>query len=131
MVVQPVNGQGIMTDRLIGLTCVISLLLALDGSVRAAPCVEPPTGGSTAPVLSPPISSVVVGTGRLQFYSAPNAQCALKGVFIIPNDEVVTYAETKDGWSSVMYLNPRTGNDVSGWVRSERLKPTGSLGPKQ
>ena len=82
-------------------------------------------------MFSPPVSSVVIGTGRLQFYSAPNAQCALKGVFIIPNDSVTTYAETKDGWSSVMYLNPRTGNDVSGSVRSDRLKATGTLGPKQ
>jgi len=29
-----------------------------------------------------------------------------------------------------MYVNPRTGNDVSGWVRSARLKETGTMGPK-
>jgi hypothetical protein len=38
---------------------------------------------------------------------------------------------TRSGWSSVMYVNPRTGVDVSGWVRSERLKATGTMGPKQ
>jgi len=120
-----------MRSGLIALTCGIGLLPAIVGPVQAAPCSEPETGGSAAPMFSPPVNSVVIGTGRLQFYSAPSTQCAVKGVFIIPNDQVVTYAETKDGWSSVMYVNPRTGNDVSGWVRSERLKATGTLGPRQ
>lgn len=120
-----------MTARLIVFACGVALLLAATGRVTAAPCIEPPTGGSAAPLFSPPVGSVVIGTGRLQFYSAPSRQCALKGVFVIPHDQVVTYAETTDGWSSVMYVNPHTGNDVSGWVRSERLKATGTLGPKQ
>jgi hypothetical protein len=55
----------------------------------------------------------------------------MSGVFVIPKDELVAYAETDDGWSSVMYVNPRTGNTVSGWVRSARLKQTGTVGPKQ
>jgi hypothetical protein len=29
-----------------------------------------------------------------------------------------------------MYLNPKTGDNVSGWVRSFRLKETGTMGPK-
>ncbi len=37
---------------------------------------------------------------------------------------------TSDGWSQVMYA-PGTGDDVSGWVRSDRLKETGTVGPKQ
>jgi len=120
-----------MIGRLIYVTCGIVLLLAVAGPIQASPCTEPATGGSTAPIFSPPVSSVVVGRGRLQFYSAPSRQCALQGVFIIPKDQVVTYAETEDGWSSVMYFNPRSGDDVSGWVRSERLKITGTVGPKQ
>jgi hypothetical protein len=55
----------------------------------------------------------------------------MSGVFVIPKDELVAYAMTSDGWWSVMYLNPRTGDDVSGWVRSDRLKQTGTMGPKQ
>jgi hypothetical protein len=30
-----------------------------------------------------------------------------------------------------MHINPKIGNDVSGWVRSGRLKQTGPMGPKQ
>jgi len=30
-----------------------------------------------------------------------------------------------------MYNNPRTNNDVSGWVRTDRLRVTGTMGPKQ
>jgi hypothetical protein len=52
-------------------------------------------------------------------------------VFVIPRDELIAYAETGDGWSSVMYMNPKTGDSVSGWVRSARLKLTGTVGPKQ
>ncbi|MGN1285960.1 MAG: hypothetical protein ACI4XG_05165, partial [Bradyrhizobium sp.] len=60
-----------------------------------------------------------------------NLHCPISGVFVIPNDELVAYAQTNDGWSSVMYFHPGTGNDVSGWVRSARLKATGTVGPKQ
>lgn len=94
-------------------------------------CKEPETGTKEVPVFSPPLSNVVIGTGRLQFYSAPDAHCPMNGVFVIPKDALVSYAQTNDGWSSVMYVNPKSGNDVSGWVRSARLKETGTVGPKQ
>ncbi len=107
------------------LTCIIcgaTLLFLSGGSARAASCKEPETGTKDVPIFSPP---------RLQFYSAPDFRCAMNGVFVIPRDELVSYAETSDEWTSVMYVNPRTGKDVSGWVRSERLKQTGTMGPKQ
>jgi len=94
-------------------------------------CKEPKTGTNKVPIFSPPLANVVTGTGRLQFYSAPNFSCLMDGVFVIPKDELVAYAQSDDGWSQVMYINPRTGNDVSSWVRSERLKVTGAMGPKQ
>jgi hypothetical protein len=100
----------------------------LVSSAAFAGCKEPETGTKTIPVLSPRLSAVVIGTGRLQFHSAPNANCAMAGVFIIPKDEVIAYAQSDDGWSSVMYFNPKTGNDVQGWVRSSRLKTTGTVG---
>jgi hypothetical protein len=93
-----------------------------------ADCREPATGTKDVPVFSPPLSEVVTGKGRLQFYSAPDADCAMRGVFVIPKDEVIVYAQSSDGWSSVMYLNPKTGNSVSGWVKSSRLKETGAVG---
>ena len=54
----------------------------------------------------------------------------MKGVFVIPKDQLITYAQSGE-WSSVMYSNPKTGNTVSGWVKSSRLKKTGTVGPRQ
>jgi hypothetical protein len=106
---------------------LVALILSVSSPAFAG-CKEPETGTKNIPVLSPRLSAVVIGTGRLQFYSAPNANCAMAGVFIIPKDEVIAYARSDDGWSSVMYFNPKTGNDVQGWVRSSRLKATGTVG---
>jgi hypothetical protein len=114
------------------IVCSAAILSLVGGSaVAETSCKEPEIGTKQAPMLSPPIAHVVTGTGRLQFYSAPNQNCPMNGIFVIPRDELVAYAQTDDGWSSVMYINPRTGNDVSGWVRSERLKATGTVGPRQ
>jgi len=96
-----------------------------------ADCKEPETGTDSVPIFSPPLGEVVVGTGRLQFYSAPNLNCAMTGVFVIPKDALIAYAQSDNGWSSVMYSNPRTGDTVMGWVRSSRLKETGTMGPSQ
>ena len=38
-------------------------------------CKEPATGTSNVPIFSSPLANVVTGTGRLQFYSAPNGPC--------------------------------------------------------
>ena len=107
------------------------LLVPFGAFARTGECTEPKTGTKDVPIFSPPLANIVTGTGRLQFYSAPNERCALAGIFVIPKDKLVAYAQTDDGWTSVMYVNPRTGNDISGWVRSARLKQTGTMGPKQ
>jgi hypothetical protein len=79
--------------------------------------------------LNPPASNKVIGEGRLYFYTAPNNGCRSKDIFVVPGDELITYTEFK-GWYSVMYVNPKTGKDYDGWVRSERLKMTGTIRPK-
>jgi hypothetical protein len=110
-----------------------AVLLTFAGvSAQAAPagCKEPATGTDSVPVISPPLANVVTGAGRLQFYSAPYPQCAMNGVFVILKDVLISYAETSDGWTSVMYTNPRTNDVVQGWVKSARLKQTGTMGPK-
>ena len=94
-------------------------------------CEAPKAGANDAPLVSPPLANVVTGAGRLQFYSAPNFHCAMDGVFVIPKDTLVEYARTDDGWSSVAYFGSNGGNDAEGWVRSSRLKATGTVGPKQ
>lgn len=107
------------------------LICAFRSHAAQAACTEPQTGSGQAPALSPPLSQVVTGTGRLQFHSAPDGAYPMKGIFIIPKDAVIAYAQTGDGWSSVMYLNPKTGNDVSGWVRLARLRTIGTMGPRR
>jgi hypothetical protein len=102
--------------------------VAFATACAAGPACKEPTD---APIFSPPLANVVTGKGRLQFYAAPNQHCPMDGVFIVQNDTVVAYAATDDGWTSVMYLNPRSGADYSGWVRSNRLKVTGTVGPSQ
>jgi hypothetical protein len=105
------------------------IALALLASPAFAGCDEPKTGTSDTPMFSPPLGARVIGKGRLQFYAAPNTNCAMAGVFVIPKDDLVSYAETRDGWTSVMYA-PATGGGVTGWVRSARLRHTGTVGPQ-
>jgi hypothetical protein len=104
-----------------------ALALAVSGPAFAD-CKEPETGTKNVPMLSPPLSEIVIGAGRLQFYAAPDLNCIMTGVFVIPKDELIAYAQSRNGWSSVMYSNPRNGSSVSGWVRSSRLKETGTVG---
>ncbi|TLG78642.1 hypothetical protein [Methylocystis sp. B8] len=94
-------------------------------------CKEPVAGSNKAPLISPPHGNVVIGTGRLQFYSAPSVHCAMRGVFVVPGDTLISYAETNDGWVSVMYESPRSANSVMGWVRGHRLRDSGTVGPTQ
>ncbi|MGO9740291.1 MAG: hypothetical protein ACLPN5_02015 [Roseiarcus sp.] len=102
---------------------------ALAGTPMA--CKPPEAGTSQAPMFSPPLGEVVVGAGRLQFYSAPNFHCPMTGVFVIAKDQLIAYASTDDGWTSVIYGISRPEGIVSGWVRSARLKTTGTMGPQQ
>jgi hypothetical protein len=113
------------------LALAVAFSVFLSGTAPAgASCQEPETGTKKVPILSPPLGEVVIGAGRLQFYSAPNAACAMPGVFVIPKDKLIAYAQSDDGWTSVMYTNPRTGDVVQGWVKSARLKTTGTMGPR-
>lgn len=68
-----------------------------------------------------------IGTGHLDFHSAPDAACRIAGTFVIARDRLVGNHELR-GWTSVMFMT-RADDDVQGWVRSERLKVTGTLGP--
>jgi len=73
----------------------------------------------------------VVGKGRAQFYSAPDRRCPVMGVFLVPRDSVNAYSDV-DGFTFVMYLNPRTGEDTEGWIESKRLRVNGyGISPPQ
>ena len=82
-----------------------------------------------ASLFSPVGGYKVIGEGRLYFYSSPDKNCRTKDVFVVPSDELIAYTEYK-GWYFVMYVNPKTGKDYDGWVESNRLKFTGTMGPK-
>jgi hypothetical protein len=121
-----------LTMRLVKFVIACALFSVAYGAVAVAEsCKEPEAGSDSAPLFSPPHANVVIGKGRLQFYSAPNPKCAIEGVFVIPKDELISYAETNGGWASVMYANPSTGKSVTGWVRASRLRETGNIGPRQ
>jgi hypothetical protein len=118
----------LFTGKIVPAKAILVALILSASSQAFADCKEPEIGTKNIPSLSPPLSEVVIGSGCLQFYSAPNLNCMTASVFVIPKDELIAYAQSNDGWSSVMYSNPRTGNTVSGWVRSSRLKATGTVG---
>jgi photosynthetic reaction center cytochrome c subunit len=71
---------------------------------------------------------LVIGTGRLQFHAAPDPACRMQGLFILPGEPVEADREV-GGFTSVWYHNPRTGNDATGWVRSNRLQSVPSSVP--
>jgi hypothetical protein len=79
--------------------------------------------------LNPPSSYKVIGERRAYFYSAPHENCRSKDIFVVTGDDLIAYTEYK-GWYSVSYANPKTGKDYDGWVKSERLKRTGSIRPE-
>ena len=64
----------------------------------------------------------VSGSGRLQFYSAPDSRCAEKDVFVVPGNELYAYVEYGK-YYSVMYV-ANDGNQVNGWVEKFRLVET-------
>lgn len=86
---------------------------------RAAGDAGNAAGARIADHLSP---QRVGGSGRLQFYTAPDAACVQKGVFVLTGEPLSGYVAHK-GYTSVMYVNPRTRKVALGWVASSRLKP--------
>lgn len=105
----------------------VALLLSLvfcGQTNAAANCVELNDFASKNGVFIPGEDSgrTVVGKRRLQFYSAPNYSCELKGVFVVEGQTLNAYTQYK-GFVSVVYLSDREKKPVLGWVRSNRLKP--------
>lgn len=73
---------------------------------------------------------IVVGQGRLQFYSAPSESCEVKGVFVVPGDELDVSVEYGE-FAAVLYFTKK-GEIVDGWVRKDRLSETGrGIGPTE
>ncbi|MET3108503.1 hypothetical protein AAKU67_003051 [Oxalobacteraceae bacterium GrIS 2.11] len=87
------------------------------------------SSASAAHLPSDQSGRVVIGKGRLQFYSAPDEQCLIKDRFVIPGDTLDAYLR-HGNFTKVLYMNPKTGKEAQGWVLTTRLKETGfGVGP--
>lgn len=62
----------------------------------------------------------VTGKDRLHFHSAPERNCRLKDVFVVPGDQVQALQEYGI-YTEVQYVHPRSGRVAVGWVESGRL----------
>src|SRR5262245_51959311 len=103
------RGDGDMSQLKSAIAGLLICSVVLCGPVYAqADCKEPQTGTENVPVLSPPLGEVVIGTGRLAFFLAPDRRCPMHGVFVVPGDRLIAYAQSTSGWSQVMYSNPKT-----------------------
>lgn len=121
-------GRCPLTMKHISTSFVLSLLVSVAGVAHAATdCEALNKAGFHLGASIPGCDSgrAVVGQGRLQFYSAPALRCKMQGTFIVPGDQVVAYTE-HNGFTSVMYLHPKTQEDTMGWVSSNRLRRTGT-----
>lgn len=79
--------------------------------------------------LSEQYSFRVAGSGRLHLHTAPDDRCIDKKVFVVPGDRLnaLTVSGKKGEWVSVTYY-AKNGDDVSGWVKTDRLMFTGASG---
>lgn len=75
--------------------------------------------------LLPRMGFSVSGKGRLYFHSAPSEQCRISK-FVVPKDSLIGYQDF-GVWTSVMYVHPVTHEDTMGWVKTNRLKVTGTM----
>lgn len=72
----------------------------------------------------------IVGNGRATIYSAPDESCKLKLKFFQPGQKMNVYSDY-EGYSFVIYMNLKTDEEISGWVKSNRLEKTGyGIAPK-
>ena len=65
----------------------------------------------------------VVGAGRLYFHTAPDRQCQLADIFVVPNDRLEAYAEHGE-FTEVIYWNAKTRAGTAGWVVTSRITDT-------
>jgi hypothetical protein len=109
---------------------ILAACMALTAaSASAADCAAIYKQAQEKELRRVPVSSHrVIGAGRLHFHTAPDAACRDAKLFVIPGDKLTVYTEYQ-GYVSVMYLNPKAGEDFMGWVEAKRLEFVGTLAP--
>ena len=71
----------------------------------------------------------IIGKVPASMYSAPDASCISKVNALRPGVTVIAYSEY-NGFTSVLYINLKTGDELDGWVVTARLRETGTgIGP--
>lgn len=89
---------------------------ALDAHAESAATIVPDFGSGRD----------IVGRGRLQFYSAPDLQCKIDGLFVVPGDILFAQLEY-NGFTRVAFIAMKKSDrgDVIAWVPAPRLKKNG------
>ena len=122
-----VNGPEGHVVRMKLLAVLVLAMAAPPALAGSAACEEVAKKADADPVmLVPRVYFTVTGAGRLYFHSAPDPACGLPRTFVIPGDSLIGYS-AYGPWTSVMFTTP-DGDPVQGWVRSDRLRATGTLG---
>lgn len=75
-------------------------------------------------VISPREFGEVTGKGRAYFHVAPFDKCVSSNAFIIPGDKVIGYNFYED---FIFVMFTKDSKIVSGWIRNDRIKSTGSM----
>lgn len=109
---------------------IIIMLLVILPTYSWAGCDEINNAAEVKQAIVPSDESgyKVTNKGRTYFYSAPDVNCKIDGVFIIHGDSVNVYAEY-NGFSSVIFFK-KDGSSVDGWIHSNAISATGTgIGP--
>ncbi len=116
-------------NELVIAVILVACVTITAASASAADCAAIYKQAQEKELRRVPVSSYrVTGAGRLYFHTAPDAACRDAKVFVIPGDKLTVYTEYH-GYVSVMYLNPKSGEDFMGWVEAKRLEFAGTLAP--
>ncbi|GGC66033.1 hypothetical protein GCM10011396_11260 [Undibacterium terreum] len=112
------------------ITLYLAMLISPYAGATESVCAKASVKAEKEKILVPAYMSgrKVIGKGEAYFYTAPDEQCQVKNIFIIPNDVVQAYSDVEN-FTYVIYWNVK-GKDVSGWMLSSRLVDTGTgIGP--
>lgn len=74
----------------------------------------------------PSAEAKVIGSGKVGFYSSPNAKCKIKGEFVVKGNYLTVYKSYKS-WVNVMYV-AKDGEDLIGWLPESKVKIVGQYG---
>lgn len=69
--------------------------------------------------ISPPKEMIVSTQERLYFYSVPNDECKINGLFVVNKDHLLAYHKNKN-FTYVNYLT-KENKIISGWVHSSGI----------